>query len=376
MHILDIETLHEKKLALFFTNGVSLQNWQQIGIFDREIKPYIQLSKYFKQIYFLTYGNKTDLKYQTLLPENIKILPNKWRIPRKIYSFLIPIFYRKELKGVDFYKTNQISGSWSAVIAKWLFHKKLIVRCGYEMLSFLESQKKSWLKRKIIYLVEKIAYQSADQIILTSNKDKEFVKEKFKIPEQKIKIIPNYIDTELFKPLNVPKERNSLIFIGRLERQKNLFNLIEAISNLEVKLVIFGSGSLKGKLKEFAKKKNSLVEFKKNISNQELPIKLNKSEIFVLPSFYEGCPKTLLEAMSCGLPCLGTNVRGIKEIIKHQENGYLCETDANSIRMAILELTENKKLQQKIGQNARKTILENFSLEKILEKERNIYETL
>jgi len=379
--------MKNKKLALFFTAGVSLKIWQQTGSLDREIKPYIHLAKYFKQIYFLSYGNKSELKYQNLLPTNITILPNKWPIPSKIYSFLLPFLYRRELKETDFYKTNQMSGSWSAVIAKWFYKKKLIVRCGYELLSFLTNQKRSTLKRKIIYLAEKIAYQNADQIILTSNKDKRFIKEKFKASDQKIKIIPNYIDTGLFKPLNTSKEKNRLIFVGRLKKQKNLFNLIKAISGLEmphselcsttgdIKLVIFGSGPLKNKLEVFAQEKKAQVEFKGNIPNQQLPIELNKSEIFILPSFYEGCPKTLLEAMACGLPCIGTNVQGIKEIIKHQENGHLCQTDVQSIKKAIITLLQNKDLKKKIGINARQTILDNFSLEKILKKEIEVYET-
>ena len=80
--------------------------------------------------------------------------------------------------------------------------------------------------------------------------------------------------------------------------------------------------------------------------------------------------------MACGLSCIGTNVEGIKEIIQHKENGYLCEPDVESIKKAILEVLNNKNLQEKISQNARKTILENFSFEKILEKEIELYETL
>ncbi len=87
-------------------------------------------------------------------------------------------------------------------------------------------------------------------------------------------------------------------------------------------------------------------------------------------------PKALLEAMACGLPCIGSNVEGIREIIKHKENGYLCETDAESIRQAILEVLEDGALRKNIGQNARRTIIDNFSLKKGLEKEVALYESL
>jgi len=371
-----MKNLKQKTLALFFTYRISLKVWEKIGNLTREIKPYKELANYFQGIYFFTYGDKEELKYQELFSKNIKIFPKKWNLSSSFYSLFLPFFYKNELKKVDILKTNQMSGSWVAVIAKWLYKKKLVVRCGYEWLSFLENQKKPLWKRIIAKFIEKIAYKNADKIILTSEKDKKFVVKKFKIKPEKIEVIPNYIDTDLFKPLNLPKEKNSLIFVGRLEEQKNLFNLIEAITTLPVKLVIVGRGSLKEKLKSFAKEKNAKVEFKENVPNEKLPEELNKSEIFILPSFYEGCPKALLEAMSCGLPCIGTNVEGIKDIIQHKENGYLCEPDTKSIRKAILEVLNNKNLQQKISQNARKTILEKFSLEKILEKEIKTYQSL
>ena len=62
--------------------------------------------------------------------------------------------------------------------------------------------------------------------------------------------------------------------------------------------------------------------------------------VFILPSYYEGHPKVLLEAMSCGLPCIGTNVRGIREDVEHMKTGYLCETDHNSIADGLFELTD------------------------------------
>ena len=371
-----MKNLKQKTLSLFFTYKISLKVWEKIGNLDREIKPYKKLANCFNKIYFFTYGDKEELKYQKLFPENIKIFPKKWNLPLIFYSLFLPFFYRDKLKKVDILKTNQMSGSWSTVLAKWFYKKKLVVRCGYEWLSFLEKQKRSLWKRIIVKFIEKIAYQNADKIILTSEKDKKFVIKEFKVKPEKIEVIPNYIDTDLFKPLNFSKEKNRIIFVGRLEKEKNLFNLIEAIATLSVKLVIIGNGSLKEKLKNFAKEKNAKVEFKENIPNEKLPEELNKSEIFILPSFYEGCPKSLLEAMACGLPCISTNVEGIRSIIKHKENGYLCEPDAKSIKKAILEVLNDKNLKEKISQNARKTISEKFSLEKILEKEIKIHQFL
>ena len=86
------------KLALFFTKGVSLRIWEKVGNLDREVKPYKKLLNYFNEIYFLTYDNKSYLF------EGIKVLPMS--------------VFRKELKNIDIFKTNQMYGSWKAVIAK------------------------------------------------------------------------------------------------------------------------------------------------------------------------------------------------------------------------------------------------------------------
>jgi glycosyltransferase involved in cell wall biosynthesis len=370
-------TLKNKKLALFFTCGTSLRTWEKIGNLDREIKPYDALSKHFGKIFLITYDSRDDIFFKNTLANNIAILPKKYSfLPSKVYQLFVPFIYRKDLESIDIYKTNQVAAVIPAFFAKMIYKKKLVVRCGYEWLFFLEKQNKPFWKRKLVYFIEKIAYKTADRIIVTSQNDKQYIAYKFKILPSKINVISNYIDIHVFKPFNIPKEKNRIIFVGRLEEQKNLSNLIEGIRNLPVKLFIFGDGSLKEQLKNLAHQLNSDVEFMGNIPNNRLPEELNKSEIFMLPSLYEGCPKALLEAMACALPCIATNVRGIKEIIRHEDNAYLCETDADSIKRAILIVLHNKELQEKIGRNARQTIIDNFSFENILEKELAIYETL
>jgi glycosyltransferase involved in cell wall biosynthesis len=84
-------------------------------------------------------------------------------------------------------------------------------------------------------------------------------------------------------------------------------------------------------------------------------------------------PKTLLEAMACGLAVIGTNIDGTREVIKHGENGILCETDPKSIREAIVRVIEDEGLKQTLGINARKTIEQRFSLEKLTDKELGLY---
>lgn len=370
-----MENLKHKTLALLFAKGVSLETYDKLGTLDREIKPYRELAKYFGEILFFTHGGKDDLKYQNLLPLNVKIFPKKQIILSSIYSFLLPFAYQKELRKTDVLKTDQMFGSWSAVMAKFFFRKKLVIRCGYQLSIFIKKNGIGRWKLLIIRFLERFVYRNADVIIAASKEDKKYIEEKYNILPEKIKYIPNYVDTELFKPLNIPKE-NRICFIGRLEKQKNLFNLIRAVSDIDIKLVIFGNGSQKKDLENISRQLKANVEFKINILNENLPREINKSKLFILPSLYEGCPKVLLEAMSCGLPVIGANVRGINEVIQHKENGYLCGTDIFSIKKAIIEVLRDKDIQKKLSENARKTILEKFNFEKTLQEEINIYDNL
>jgi glycosyltransferase involved in cell wall biosynthesis len=381
----DAGILKEKTLALFFTFGISLKTWHDIGIIEREVKLYNELSKYFKHIYFFTYGGKEDLKFRTHLSDNITIVPVPFlhnSLKDKnfspfllVYSLLLPLIHYRILKNVGILKTNQMSGSWAAVIAKILHREKLVVRTGYTWSIFAYRINPESFKRVIIRIIERIAYLFSDGIIVSSWNDIEYLKKNYTF-KKNIVVIPNYIDTDVFKPLNMQKKNDSICFIGRLNKQKNLFFLLEAMVGLPYKLTIIGSGDNKESLEKYAREKGIKAEFLGSIPNNELPKMLNQHEVFILPSLYEGMPKALLEAMACGISCIGTNVEGIREIITHQENGYLCETDSESIRKAILEVLKDKDLRDKIGQDARKKIMKNFSLDKILHKEIDIYKSL
>jgi len=148
------------------------------------------------------------------------------------------------------------------------------------------------------------------------------------------------------------------------------------LKGLSYSISIIGSGEQEERLKEVANKNEVSVNFLGNIPNRELPEILNQHELFILPSLWEGMPKTLLEAMACGLPVIGTKIDGTKEVIEHGKNGILCNTDSDSIREAIETLMEDGELKQNLGENARKTIVEDYSLDNLAKKELKLMEGL
>jgi len=368
------ERLKDKTLALFFTAGVSLKTWHDIGMIDREVAVYNELSKYFKHLYFFTYGDNDDLKFQHYLTENITIVPSRYTFNLLLYSFMLPFIHCKILKNIDIFKTNQMLGSWSAVIAKILYRKKLVARTGYTWSIFHSVENPKNRKILMVKNVERLAYRTCDAAITSSEGDFNYIEQNYH--PRRHTLIYNYVETEVFKPLNRIKQKGSICFIGRLQDIKNLVALLEALKGLPYTLDIIGNGQQEEELKRFTINNKVKANFLGNIPNHKLPEILSTHELFVLPSLLEGMPKTLLEAMACGLPVIGTNVEGIKEVIKHGENGILCDTDSGSIRKAITSVMEDEGLRKRLGKNARKTIEKGFSLEKLVDKELELYTQL
>lgn len=365
------------KLGLIFTRKISLAFWERVGNLNREVHYYNTLARSCETIFFFTHGTReTDARFRSVLAPNIHPLYRPWWIPTTLYAFLMPFVHSRAFREIDIIKTNQMDSSWSGVIAKRLFKKKLIVRCGYEWLDFVIRGKRGWLKTLIAKTVERVSYSAADRIIITSDADKNFIMHTFGTASEKISIIPNYVDTDRFAPLNVIKERGRILFVGRMESQKNLLMLVDALAGLPANLVIAGSGSMKNEITKRAEEKNVHIEFLGNIAQKDLPNELARSELFVLPSLYEGNPKTLLEAMATGVPCVGTDVKGIREVIRSGETGLLAAPDVVSIRSCIEKVLGNSELRARLGDNGRQEIVRWYALSRVVENELGVYHAL
>ncbi|GAG15325.1 unnamed protein product, partial [marine sediment metagenome] len=250
--------------------------------------------------------------------------------------------------------------------------KKLIVRCGYLYSLFTERYPHNEEAVVRAYRFERNAFEAADICVVPTARDRNRVVEKHSIAKKKIRIVPNYVDVEIFRPLKEPREiLFELVFVGRSSPQKNLLSLLEALARLKrrnqkIRLLMIGNCSHDSKLIKITENEHLSVKFVGNIPNNELPNYLNRATAFIIPSNYEGHPKALLEAMSCALPCIGTDVEGIRDEIKHRETGYLCGTDSESIADAIQRVLADKSLQHEMGENARHYIKKNYSLEQVL----------
>lgn len=340
------------------------------------VKAYKRWAEVFDPLYLVTYGGREELAYQKELPASMVILPKRWAIPDLAYSFLVPFLYWRTLNKVDLFYSAQMQGAWAAALAKWLFRKKFILHCGF-MWSLGDVGRFTFLKKPIIFWLEWLTCRAADFIIVTSEHSKKYLMARYGVADSKMTITRNPVDTDLFKPFpGLKRKPNSLVYVGRLEPEKNPMTILEAMVGLDFSLTLFGEGSLAKSLRSFATQHKLRVAFRGNIDNQALPKALAHHEIFIAPSLYEGSPKALLEAMASGIPVIGTRVRGIQEILEHKKSGYLCKPTAASLRQAILEVHADPALREKMVRGARAFIHEHCQLEKKIQKELAIFESV
>jgi glycosyltransferase involved in cell wall biosynthesis len=378
-----MQSKKELSLCLFFTYPMSLKKWDETGMFDREVSLYKKLSENGVDVTFFTYGDDSDYVYLEKLPD-IKIVPaftGRRKLPAKLWgfilSFLIPLRKRKFFAQFDLLKSNQMFGAWVPLMAKFLTGKKFLVRCGYELHEGMVEEKLPLWKRMMAYGLSLLTYHGGHHIILTSEHMAKIVHKRFRVNKNKISVFPNFIDTELFRPIpSTETYPERVLIVGRLHIQKNLKNLIRACKKANVGLDIVGQGDMKAELESLAKEIDADVNFLGRLANDALPETINRYPIFILPSIWEGNPKVLLEAMSCGRAVIGTDVVGTRDIIQHDVNGLLCEGSVESLSTALLKLTSDLALQTRLAKEARNYILEKCSLDTIVKRERRFYDKL
>ncbi|MES7612140.1 glycosyltransferase family 4 protein, partial [Cutibacterium acnes] len=161
----------------------------------------------------------------------------------------------------------------------------------------------------------------------------------------------------------------NLISVGRLEGEKGHRDLIEAISliDFDVEVTIIGDGSLKESLENYSNELRVNAKFVGAVTDRDYLFELlASSDIFVIPSHTEGMPRSLLEAMAIGLPCLGTSVGGIPEVL--DSNMLFSPNDPNSCARKISELISNKSLIEMQSKRNIDFIRKNYSKKSLDEK--------
>lgn len=380
------------KLGVLFTRNISLKIWVKNGLFEREKLLYEKQieNNIYEEIYWFTYGRDDDVIRDKLVKEKrldsrIKVIPMPsvfyTSLGCFIYSLLLPYIQKKDLVNINIIKSNQLDGAWPSIMIKKKYKIPFLLRTGYTFTkcekAYLDVERGvNAFKRKIkigVYsIIEKSLYRHCDGGVVSSIEDKLYIEKNYGIEEQKIIVVPNYIDTNIFQRNKNVKKNNRVIFVGRLNSIKNLKNTIAGVANEGKGLDIYGEGPLKNELEQFACQNGYDVCFKGVVGNKELPSILNKYDYYVLVSITEGMPKSLLEAMACGVVCIGSDIPGIREVIEDGIDGIISKgLESSDITVAVHKAVILKNKEQ-IRENAVNKINCFYSLNVIFDNESKI----
>jgi len=231
--------------------------------------------------------------------------------------------------------------------------------------------------------------------------------------DREVILIPNGVDTEHFKPMErneilaetlglktlesdsllsnigeqAPRlQNNSVIgFVGELREKKGLKTLLSAYTTINKKrsltLLIVGEvrqGEDKQVFDELqASHPDSQIIVTGYISPKDLPAYYSLIDVFVHSSLRDGMPNAVLEAMACERAVVATGVGGVSDVIKDSENGITVPAnDAESLSKAIIKLLDDESLRCSLGRSARETIQKDFTLQKELIANLDVYKSL
>lgn len=267
------------------------------------------------------------------------------------------------------------------LIASKLLKKRVIYISSGSLIKPSESHKGIFSGIKGI--LERMNHVLSDIIILYSDRlidRNDYTKFKDKI----VFAHEHFKNTDRFN-VRVPLDRREIDigYIGRFSEEKGIYNYLDAILTLSkehpnYRSLIGGDGALKNVVLDFVERNglNNRVEFAGWISQEALPDYLNNIRLIVLPSYTEGLPNVMLEAMACGTPVLATPVGMIPEVIVDGETGFIMENNSpGCIAQNVTRALNSPKL-ERVAKKGRQLIVENFTFETTVLRWQKIFDEL
>ena len=347
--------------------GELAKTGQHSRLIEGYFRPY---ARAFGEVRYFSYHPESlgDFTRDSELLARVRVFPGGGWHPW-LYAFVMPFRYRRQLRGCAVLRVFQVTGVIPALIAKWLYGVPFVTTYGFSYSELARSRITAWLRRR----VEAMGLAFADSVIVTTPALAARVSGRARAGA--VSVIPNGVDTGLFRPAPCrSKSAKKVLYVGRLSEEKNLGALIEATGKLvgrfDVRLTFVGDGPQRGQLEASAQRLGVTAEFLPFVDHRELPAFFAQADAFVLPSFTEGHPKVLLEAMSCGVPCVASDVAGNRAILTDGETGLLFDPrNAGALAEALERVLSQEELARRLGARARARIVEHYDLARLVERD-------
>jgi glycosyltransferase involved in cell wall biosynthesis len=327
----------------------------------------------------------------------VKFYPNKYL--KNSYNLFLGISAMKEIKKAVEEFNPDIVHCHSSAAGFWT---RLALRSdSREVLQRIEKKPRviftahGWgftegtpfLRKNLILLAEKVASRFCSKIICVSEYDRQSALKNKIAPAEKLVTIHNGVELENFNSqISISKEsvKLKIVFVGRLTKPKDPKILIRAFGELpseirtKSEVLIVGEGNKSKEVENFIKEQRLVgkVRLLGRLAREKVFEVLRKSDIFVLTSDWEGLPYTILEAMTCGLPVIASNVGGISEMVDKDCGVLIGRGDKDGLKKALVKLISDSELRRKMGKAGRERIKKEFSLEKMLSKTKKTYMSL
>lgn len=304
-------------------------------------------------------GNNTFYKLETYPPffNFVYLLPGLF--------FLTLFFLIKNKNKIDLIHSHGIMASFIAVVLKPIFKKPVVVSTH----AIYNFEKGSFFS-----IVVRWVFNSADRIITLSEGSKEELLD-IGVKNEKVGRYTYWVNQNVFKPADKGRSKKNLelgnqftvLFVGRLMKIKGVKILIKVAEKIGegVNFIFIGTGPLEEDLK-FASQKDKNVIFVGRVENQDLPLYYNAADLFVMPSVYkEGFGRVILEAMSCGLPVLASNMGSIPEAVG-ESGGIIIKPTIKNFSEKISWLYKNKRYLKELSSSALKFAKDKYSDKNVL----------
>ena len=362
-------------ILFFHTYEYSFEEWEKTGTFSRELEYFNKIiDNHNFKFTFVSYSDNSEIYYKKYFP-NCEIVPvyslskkPRNKFIRFLHSIYLPFKLSKNIDfaSIDLIKQNQLQGAWVSLILKFLTKKPLYIRTGYDVLTFKRKEKKPIYIKLFYYFLTQFSLMFCNLYSVTSKEDKKFLKKYFIFNKNKIIYLPNFIISQNFEKSKKIKE--PIITIGRLEKQKNIDFLLKEFKNSNFHFEHYGEGSELQNLKHLAKVNNVKITFNKMVDNKKILEVLKEHTFFINCSFFEGNPKTVLEALSSGCVVFTSSNKNSLELIKNNENGFIFDLEPDNLRKKFDDIYNDKSLLSTISNNAYLSS-KKFSLENIIVEE-------
>lgn len=232
-------------------------------------------------------------------------------------------------------------------------------------------------KKRIYKIIERCIGRITDGVITVSEYDRNLAINEKVIKPDRIETIHNGVKVSELSEVKAPREKiTTLIMVARFSPPKKQLTLIRCLANIRkpYKMLFVGDGPFLENAKNYSRELGleTVITFTGN--RRDVENLLISSDIFVLLSDWEGLPISIIEAMGCGMPVIATDIGGISELIKENENGFLIRKhDMDHLQQKIELLLTNPVLRKRMGKQSRRIYETNFTFERMLHRTNDFY---